>query len=127
MLARRAADTSATSRSATAGTIGGAIAHADPASDLPALPARARLLELVLRSTRGERTVPLDGFFEGAFTTGIAPDEILVEIRRAARADERRRRVRRSSRSRRPGYAIVGVAAVVVGDGGSDRRTPGSR
>ena len=61
------------------GTVGGAISHADPASDLPAL-----LLALdysaVLRSSRGERTVPLDGFFKGAFETDIAPDEILVKL-----------------------------------------------
>ena len=46
------------------GTVGGAIAHADPASDLPAL-GLALDYSVVLRSARGERVVPLDGFFEG--------------------------------------------------------------
>ena len=63
------------------GTIGGSVAHADPASDAPAI-----LLALdysaVLRSARGERVVPLDGFFTGAFTTTAEADEILVAVRR---------------------------------------------
>jgi carbon-monoxide dehydrogenase medium subunit len=63
------------------GTIGGAMAHADPASDGPAL-ALALDYSAVLRSRRGERVVPLDGFFRGAFETAIEPDEILVAIRR---------------------------------------------
>ena len=48
------------------GTVGGSISHADPASDLPAL-GLALDYSVVLRSSRGERSVPLDGFFEGAF------------------------------------------------------------
>ena len=63
------------------GTVGGAIAHADPASDLPAL-ALALDYSVVLRSARGERVVPVDGFFEGPFQTAIAADEILVSMRR---------------------------------------------
>ena len=46
------------------GTVGGAIAHADPARDLPAL-GLALDYSVVLRSPRGERAVPLDGFFQG--------------------------------------------------------------
>ena len=61
------------------GTIGGSISHADPASDAPAL-ALALDYSAVLRSSSGERTVPLDGFFTGAFETAIRPDEILVRI-----------------------------------------------
>ncbi len=49
------------------GTIGGSIAHADPASDLPAC-LLALEAELVIRSAGGERTAPVNGFFEGAFT-----------------------------------------------------------
>jgi aerobic carbon-monoxide dehydrogenase medium subunit len=63
------------------GTIGGAVAHADPASDLPAI-ALAFDASAVLRGPGGERVVPLDGFFEGPFQTGIAADEILVAVRR---------------------------------------------
>ena len=63
------------------GTVGGAIAHADPASDATAI-ALAFEGHAVLRGPGGERVVPLDGFFEGPFQTGIHPDEILVAIRR---------------------------------------------
>lgn len=99
------------------GTVGGAISHADPASDLPAL-ALALDYSAVLRSARGERTVPLDGFFEGAFQTGIAPDELLVRIVRgplpAGAAGAYRKMEHPAS-----GYSIVGVCAVVASVGGS--------
>jgi carbon-monoxide dehydrogenase medium subunit len=99
------------------GTVGGAISHADPASDLPAL-ALALDYSVVLRSARGERTVPLDGFFEGAFATGIAPDEILVRIVRgplpAAAAGSYQKMEHPAS-----GYSIVGVCAVIASSGGS--------
>ena len=52
------------------GTVGGSIAHADPASDMPAC-LLALDAELVIRSASGERTTGVDGFFEGAFTTGL--------------------------------------------------------
>ncbi len=62
------------------GTIGGSIAHADPASELPAV---ALLLdgELVAQSTRGERTIAAGDFFVGALATALEPDELLVEVR----------------------------------------------
>ena len=60
------------------GTVCGSIAHADPASELP-----AALLALgghvVARSTRGERTIPAGELFTGVFETALAPDELLVE------------------------------------------------
>ena len=62
------------------GTIGGSLAHADPAADWPsallALGASADLL-----GPNGERTVPLDRFFVGAYATAIEPDEILQGVR----------------------------------------------
>src|SRR5689334_2069495 len=62
------------------GTIGGSLAHADPASDIAA-PALALAFELVARSTaRGERVIPVSELFAGPFTTSLAPDEILVEV-----------------------------------------------
>jgi carbon-monoxide dehydrogenase medium subunit len=61
------------------GTVGGSVAHGDPSSDaaaaLLALGARFRV-----RSARGEREVPADEFFLGAFTTALEPDELLVEL-----------------------------------------------
>lgn len=99
------------------GTIGGAISHADPASDAPAL-ALALDYSVVLRSARGERTVPLDGFFTGAFQTAIAPDEILVKAVRGplpAGAGGSYQKMQHPA----SGYSIVGVAAVVASSGGS--------
>jgi carbon-monoxide dehydrogenase medium subunit len=62
------------------GTIGGSLAHADPASDIAA-PALALGFELVARSAaRGERVIPVSELFAGPFTTSLAPDEILVEV-----------------------------------------------
>ena len=99
------------------GTIGGAVAHADPASDLPAC-LLALDAELVARSATGERTIPFNGFLEGAFSTGLHPDEILTEIRLPGPRDDAGSAYM-SMESPASGYAIVGVAAVVfAGDGG---------
>ncbi len=62
------------------GTIGGSLAHADPASDLPAV-ALALGAQLVLRSAGGERTLDTNGFFIGPFLTALAPGELLVDVR----------------------------------------------
>jgi aerobic carbon-monoxide dehydrogenase medium subunit len=62
------------------GTIGGSVAHADPAADWPAVLQAVRA-SIVLRSADGERVVPARGFFLDAFQTGIEPTEILTEIR----------------------------------------------
>ena len=62
------------------GTLGGSLAHADPASDLP-----AAVLALggvvVLRSPRGERSVPITAFYTGVFSSVKEPDELIVEVR----------------------------------------------
>ncbi len=99
------------------GTVGGAIAHADPASDLPAL-ALALDYSAVLRSQRGERVVPLDGFFHGAFATAIEPDEILVSLRRGPLPAGAKGAYKRMEHPA-SGYSIVGVCAVVASSGGS--------
>ena len=62
------------------GTIGGSLAHGDPAAELPAV-ARALDAEFVLRSRAGERLVPAADWFEGYLTTARRPDELLVEVR----------------------------------------------
>jgi aerobic carbon-monoxide dehydrogenase medium subunit len=99
------------------GTVGGAIAHADPASDLPAL-GLALDYSVVLRSKRGERVVPVDGFFLGAFQTAMEADELLVAIRRgplvAGMGGSYQKLTQPAS-----GYSIVGIAAVVAKSGGS--------
>jgi aerobic carbon-monoxide dehydrogenase medium subunit len=62
------------------GTIGGSLAHGDPAAELPAV-ARALDAELVVRSRLGDRVVPAADWFEGYLTTARRGDEILVEVR----------------------------------------------
>jgi aerobic carbon-monoxide dehydrogenase medium subunit len=62
------------------GTIGGSLAHADPAAELPAV-ARALDAELVVRGPSGERVVPAAEWFEGYLTTARQPDELLTEVR----------------------------------------------
>ncbi|MGQ0668785.1 MAG: FAD binding domain-containing protein [Actinomycetota bacterium] len=62
------------------GTVGGSIAHADPAAELPAV-ALATDAEIVVSSVRGRRSIPAAEFFQGPFTTGLTEDEILTEVR----------------------------------------------
>ena len=62
------------------GTIGGDIAHGDPANDHPAL-MLALGASFVLKGSGGERVVPADGFFLGTYSTALKPGEILTEIR----------------------------------------------
>lgn len=104
-----------------AGTVGGAVAHADPASDLPAV-LLALGAEIVLQSPVGTREVPADGFFTGPFETAMRPDELLTQVRLPApRQDAGSAYV--SLEQPASGYALVGVAAVViVGPGDSVER-----
>src|SRR5947209_9416619 len=62
------------------GTIGGSLAHADPAADWPAAIIALRA-ELVAASTQGERVITADDFFVDMLTTALRPDEVLREIR----------------------------------------------
>jgi carbon-monoxide dehydrogenase medium subunit len=79
-LLARATDTVADPQVRHRGTFGGSIAHADPAGDLLA-PALALDTEMVIAGPGGRRTVPAAEFFQDFFTTSLAPDEILVEVR----------------------------------------------
>jgi carbon-monoxide dehydrogenase medium subunit len=62
------------------GTIGGAVAHGDPASDLPAV-LLALNAEVTIASRAGTREMPLDDFLQGIYTTDLAEDEIVTHIR----------------------------------------------
>ena len=96
------------------GTIGGSLAHADPASELPAVVA-ALDGELILESARGRRALPAGQFFRGYLTTAAAPDELLVEAR--VPVVPARTGSAFVELSRRHGdFAIVGVAATVTVD-----------
>ncbi len=104
------------------GTIGGSMAHADPAAELPAV-ALALDAEFVVRGQSGERVVPAAEWFEGYLTTSRRPDELLVEVRFPAAG--RGTGISFQEVARRHGdFAIVGLAAsLTLSDGAiSDAR-----
>ena len=97
------------------GTLGGALAHGDPASDLPAV-ALACGATMVIRSRDGEREVDAADFFTGFLETVVAPDELLTEIRfpKATGAGWSFQKFNRRAQD----WAIVGCA-VQGGDNGA--------
>jgi aerobic carbon-monoxide dehydrogenase medium subunit len=104
------------------GTIGGSLAHADPAAELPAV-ALALDAELVVRSRSGDRVVPAAQWFEGYLATSRRPDEILVEVRFPAAGPGTGAAFQEVAR-RHGDFAIVGLAAsLTLADGAiSDAR-----
>jgi aerobic carbon-monoxide dehydrogenase medium subunit len=62
------------------GTVAGSLAHADPQGDWPSVMLAARA-EIVARSSDGERTLSVDEFLQGPFTTALEPNEIVTEVR----------------------------------------------
>jgi carbon-monoxide dehydrogenase medium subunit len=96
------------------GTIGGSLAHADPAAELPAV-AIALDARMHVVGPAGERSLRADSFFTGPFTTALAPAEILTGIDFSATRD---RPVAFAEVARRSGdFAIAGVAAASLADG----------
>lgn len=93
------------------GTIGGSLAHADPAGDLPAV-AIALRAEMVTSSTGGHRSIGADDFFVDLFTTALEAGEILNEIRIPALPPNSGSAYAKFG-NKASHYAIVGVAAVV--------------
>jgi carbon-monoxide dehydrogenase medium subunit len=98
------------------GTIGGSLAHADPSAELPAV-ALACNATLVLQGPSGMREIPAGSFFQGLFTTALAADEILVEVRFPACPPGRRHGFTEIAR-RHGDYAMLGVALNVDVDPG---------
>jgi aerobic carbon-monoxide dehydrogenase medium subunit len=94
------------------GTIGGSVAHGDPASDLPAV-LLAYDATFVARGPAGERTIAAADFFAGFLETALSPDELLTEIRVPKRTGGWS--FQKFNR-RAQDWAIVGVAAL-AGDG----------
>jgi aerobic carbon-monoxide dehydrogenase medium subunit len=91
------------------GTIGGSMAHADPAADLPAVMQMAEA-QFKLLGLKGERTVAAEQFFVDLLTTAVQPDEVLAEIQvplPPARTGTAYLKVFQKA----SGFAIVGVAA----------------
>lgn len=101
------------------GTIGGSIAHADASAELPAVAVLVDA-EMVVRSRRGERAVAADDFFIGHFTTALADDECLVEVRVPTTDDGRGWSFQEVAR-RHGDFALVGAAAMVALSGGAVR------
>ena len=108
----------------TRGTLGGSLAHADPAAQLP-LVAATLGAEIVVAGQRGERRIAAKDFFVSMMTTALAPDEIVVAVRFPKAAPGERYAWRHFSR-RTGDFAIVAVAAVLgskrlrVGVGGAE-------
>lgn len=98
------------------GTIGGAIAHADPASDMPAI-LLALDADVVARSRRGERVIPATAFFRGAFESALEPDELITEIRVPGGRDDAGSAYRAIEQPA-SGYSIAGAAAVIGAQAG---------
>lgn len=98
------------------GTIGGSLAHGDPASDLPTI-VLALDAVIVARGANGERTIDARDFFNGFFDTALAEDEVITEIRvpKVGAAGWSYLKFRQRALD----WATVGVAAVVGSSNGS--------
>jgi len=95
------------------GTLGGSVAHGDPASDLPAA-LLALDATLVVRGADGEHEIPVSEFFRGFLETALAPEELLTEIR-VPKLPGARFSYQKFNR-RAQDWAIVGALAVRNGD-----------
>jgi carbon-monoxide dehydrogenase medium subunit len=104
----------------TRGTIGGSIAHADPAAEYPAV-LTALEGEVVARSPRGERILRAADLYQTYLTTTLAADEILTEVRLPAMPAGSGWAFEEFAR-RHGDFALVGIAAVVMPDGGKHPR-----
>jgi carbon-monoxide dehydrogenase medium subunit len=91
------------------GTVGGSLAHADPAAEMPGI-AVACDAELTLAGPRGSRVVPAREFFRGALSTALGHDELIVEVRLPPWPSGRRWGFEEFAR-RRGDFALAGVAA----------------
>lgn len=100
------------------GTLGGSLAHADPAAELPAV-AVALEAEITLRSSSAVRTVPAKDFFLTHLTTAIEPGEVLTEVRLPQRSDEPTGTAVMELARRHGDFALVGVAAQLSLSNGS--------
>jgi carbon-monoxide dehydrogenase medium subunit len=97
------------------GTLGGSIAFADPAAELPAC-LLALGGEIEATGPRGKRSVKADDFFKGLFETALAPDEMLTALRLPAATPDTR--IGFAELARRHGdYALVGLAASARAEG----------
>src|ERR687888_2698951 len=96
------------------GTIGGSLAHADPAADMPAT-VIALGAELVFQGAKAKRTVKVDDWFQGLMATALGEDELLVEVRVPALAPGTGSAYMKFAHPASR-FAIVGAAAVITVD-----------
>jgi carbon-monoxide dehydrogenase medium subunit len=98
------------------GTLGGSLAHADPAADFPAT-MLALNASVKAVGPNGERTIAIDDLFVDLFTTSLEPDEVITEISIPAMPSGAGSSYQKHAHPA-SGYAVVGVAAVIAQDGG---------
>lgn len=98
------------------GTLGGAIAHADPAGDMPTV-VTALGGSVVAHGTKGEREIAIDDLFEDIFTSALGPDEVLVEVRIQPQDGAVGQYTK--FRRRQIDWAVVGVAVNLTVTGGT--------
>jgi carbon-monoxide dehydrogenase medium subunit len=98
----------------TRGTVGGSLAHADPAAELPAV-MLALNARLTAQSRTGSRSIPADDFFVGLFATALQPGELLTAIE-IPKTGERTGYAFQEISRRHGDFALVGVAATVALD-----------
>jgi carbon-monoxide dehydrogenase medium subunit len=96
------------------GTIGGSLAHADPAAELPAV-ASALAATLVVQGPDGERRIEASDFYVGLFATDLAPDEMLIAIEVSPQPAQSGFSILEITR-RHGDYALAGVALQVEMD-----------
>lgn len=105
----------------TRGTIGGSLAHADPAAELPVI-VIATGARMKATGKNGNRWIEANDFYEGMFSTALQPDELLVEIAFPASKPKTGWSFQETSR-RRGDYAMMGVAVEVEMNGGGVCKT----
>jgi carbon-monoxide dehydrogenase medium subunit len=99
------------------GTVGGSLAHADPAAELPTVMTALNASLVIQKAGGGRRAVSADDFFQGFFTTAIEADELLTAIHVPLWPVGTGYGWRELSR-RHGDFALVGVAAVLTVEGG---------
>jgi carbon-monoxide dehydrogenase medium subunit len=98
------------------GTLGGSLAHADPASELPACMV-ALNATIVVCGSKGERRIAAVDFFKGIYETGLSPDELLISVELPVARKGSAHFFHEFAR-RHGDYAIAGLAAQAIMDGG---------
>jgi carbon-monoxide dehydrogenase medium subunit len=100
------------------GTIGGSLAHADPAAEMPGC-MLALNAKIVVQSVRGQRSIPVEEFLQGTYLTALRDGEMIVSIEIPVISDGEYHLFQELTR-RSGDYAMLGVAFVIAMDGATD-------